>query len=57
MVPIMFSRVWAGEVWGCFVSTFAPFDVEVTGNMARPLPNNSFRHRYAMPLLPFLSLA
>ena len=21
----MFSRVWAGEVWGCFVSTFAPF--------------------------------
>ena len=25
MVPIMFSRVWAGDVWGCFVSTFAPF--------------------------------
>ena len=29
MVPIMFSRVWAGEVWGCFVSTFAPFYIGI----------------------------
>ncbi len=25
MVPMIFSRADAGEVWGCFVSTFAPF--------------------------------
>ena len=26
MVPMMFSRASAGGVWGCFVSTIAPFN-------------------------------